>query len=263
MSDMASQPKRLQDPTEAALSAIQSALAGRDLEPSPAAEPTDAAADARRRQPRQVRPAADEDLFLDEARSLPRADEPVLPRRAANDDRQSIGQILQAIQRRPPRTSYVVATILAAAWIAAAGFIAWHYLPQLDAQLAQGPLVTPALVGLAAIVLVPVIFFYALAHAAWRAHELRLIAHSMTEVAVRLAEPETVARDSIVSVGQAIRREVAAMGDGVERALARAAELEALVHNEVSACTISPISATRWWRKPSRCATPLPACIWS
>ena len=52
---------------------------------------------------------------------------------------------------------------------------------------------------------------------------------------MRLAEPEEVARESIVTVGQAIRREVAAMGDGVERALARAAELEALVANEVSA----------------------------
>src|SRR5262249_44591068 len=49
------------------------------------------------------------------------------------------------------------------------------------------------------------------------------------------AEPETVARESIVTVGQAIRREVTAMGDGVERALARAAELETLVANEVSA----------------------------
>jgi len=44
-----------------------------------------------------------------------------------------------------------------------------------------------------------------------------------------------VARDSIVTVGQAIRREVAAMGDGVERALARAGELETLVQNEVAA----------------------------
>jgi flagellar biosynthesis/type III secretory pathway chaperone len=54
-------------------------------------------------------------------------------------------------------------------------------------------------------------------------------------VAMRLAEPESVARDSIVTVGQAIRREVAAMGDGVERALARASELETLVRNEVAA----------------------------
>ena len=39
----------------------------------------------------------------------------------------------------------------------------------------------------------------------------------------------------MVTVGQAIRREVAAMGDGVERALARASELETLVRNEVAA----------------------------
>ena len=70
---------------------------------------------------------------------------------------------------------------------------------------------------------------------AWRSQELRLITQSMAEVAMRLAEPETVARESIVTVGQAIRREVAAMGDGIERALARAAELETLVANEVSA----------------------------
>ena len=77
-------------------------------------------------------------------------------------------------------------------------------------------------------------FFYLLAHMVWRSQELRLIAQSMAGVAMRLAEPEEVARESIVTVGQAIRREVAAMGDGVERALARAAELEALVANEVS-----------------------------
>ena len=38
----------------------------------------------------------------------------------------------------------------------------------------------------------------------------------------------------MVTVSQAIRREVAAMGDGIERALARASELEVLVHNEVA-----------------------------
>src|SRR5690606_15898458 len=45
----------------------------------------------------------------------------------------------------------------------------------------------------------------------------------------------SVARDSIVSVGQAVRREVAAIGDGVERALARASELEGMVNDEVAA----------------------------
>ena len=93
----------------------------------------------------------------------------------------------------------------------------------------------PTLFALAAGIALPVLLFYVLAHMVRRAQELRIIARSMTEAAMRLAEPETIARESIVSVGQAIRREVAAMGDGVERALARAAELEALVHNEVAA----------------------------
>ena len=62
-----------------------------------------------------------------------------------------------------------------------------------------------------------------------------MIAQSMAQVAIRFSEPEGAGIDSMVTVGQAIRREVAAMGDGVERAIARAGELETLVANEVSA----------------------------
>ena len=131
--------------------------------------------------------------------------------------------------------SYTVATIFSGAWLVAGIGLAWIYAPQLEAILAEGRGAVSALFGLGALYILPVIFFYVLAHMVTRSQELRLIAQSMAEVAIRLAEPETVARESIVSVGQAIRREVAAMGDGVERALARAAELEALVHNEVSA----------------------------
>jgi len=240
----ANNPKRIQDPTEAALSAIQDALNVRPTNgnaPVPAPRLENGAADTvaapaeSRRRPVRVAPAAiDEDLFLDETRGNGRIEEPS-PRRAANDDRQSIGQLMQAIQRRPPKSSYAVATVLTLLWIGAAAGVGWLFLPELQAQVIQGGLLTPALLGLAAVALVPIILFYVLAHTAWRSQELRLIAQSMTEVAIRLAEPETVARESIVSVGQAIRREVAAMGDGVERALARAAELESLVHNEVSA----------------------------
>ena len=68
----------------------------------------------------------------------------------------------------------------------------------------------------------------------WRGQEMRIVSRTMTEVALRLAEPENIAKESVVTVSQAIRREVAAMGDGIERALARASELEVLVHNEVA-----------------------------
>ena len=67
-----------------------------------------------------------------------------------------------------------------------------------------------------------------------RAQDMRLAAQSMTELAFRLAEPESLAQDRVMMVGQAVRREVAAMGEGIERTLARAVELETLVHTEVN-----------------------------
>lgn len=259
---MANNPKKIQDPTEAALSAIQEALEVRDHKPAtdeaPAPESAEPAIapEVRRPLPRSSAAAEksrngnvtpvekprngatteeDDELFAEPSFRAPRGEEPVSRRPAANDDRQSIGQILQALQRRPSRMSYTVATIFSGAWLVAGIGLAWIYAPQLEAILAEGRGAVPALLGLGALYILPVFFFYALAHMVTRSQELRLIAQSMAEVAIRLAEPETVARESIVSVGQAIRREVAAMGDGVERALARAAELEALVHNEVSA----------------------------
>ena len=56
----------------------------------------------------------------------------------------------------------------------------------------------------------------------------------MTEVAIRLAEPDRAAEQSIASLGQAVRRQVSFMNDAVSRALGRAGELEALVHNQVA-----------------------------
>ena len=51
---------------------------------------------------------------------------------------------------------------------------------------------------------------------------------------MRLAEPESIASEQMVTLSQAIRREIVSMGDGIERALARAGELETLVRSEVS-----------------------------
>src|SRR5947209_325572 len=226
---MANTPKKIKDPTEAALSAIQDALSARD-----------AAAEAQAASPPAPPVSAAEELQWPGISSAPEADVhqaegQIFSRRAANDDRESIGNILRALQRRPAGTSYVTATVFAGLWVLAGLVLGWIYLPEMRAALGPTGLGTPVLAMLAVVFFVPIIFFYVLAHMAWRSQELRLITQSMAEVAMRLAEPETVARESIVTVGQAIRREVAAMGDGVERALARAAELETLVANEVSA----------------------------
>ena len=92
----------------------------------------------------------------------------------------------------------------------------------------------PSSVALAVATLVPVVLFWAFAVMVRRAQEMRLAAQSMSELALRLAEPESLAQDRVMTVGQAVRREVAAMGEGIDRALARAVELETLVQTEVN-----------------------------
>ena len=114
---------------------------------------------------------------------------------AANDDQQSIGQILQALQNRPVRTSYFVAAIFSAAWVVACIALSWAYLRDLNAALGPNHSSATTLIGLGAAALLPIIFFFGVAHMAWRAQELRLVAQAMAKVAMRLAEPEGVARE--------------------------------------------------------------------
>src|SRR5688500_2503965 len=111
--DMANNPKKLKEPTDTALTAIQEVLNTPDAPNLTAGEPI-APRDAGRRNPRPS--VADGHPFEGGTNAI--ADEDLRPARpAANDDRQSIGQILQTLQRRPPRTSYWVASIFALAWV--------------------------------------------------------------------------------------------------------------------------------------------------
>jgi hypothetical protein len=234
---MANNPKKIADPTEAALSAIQEALKVRGDEDQPDSEPQgirntlgSTVADRWRDVP--ATPTFDAQFDSGEIGARSGGAQAL---RAANDDQQSIGQILHALQHRPARASYVVAALFSFVWVIGCLALSWAYLGDLNAALGPGRAPAAIMIGLGAAALLPIIFFFGLAHMAWRAQELRLVAQSMAKVAMRLAEPEGMAQDSMVTVGQAIRREVAAMGDGVERALARASELEALVRNEVAA----------------------------
>ncbi len=230
---MAIYSKKSKDPTEVALSAIQDALNIRDADTKPtpahsaAQPPTDFDADSRRRGFR----GAPADLSF-EAPAPGRDDRDLV--RAANDDQEAIGQILQSLQRRPSNTPFVIASLFAATWAISVLGLIFGFSGGLRGMISEAGLL-PVMIGLLAAFCAPIVFFYALANMVARSQELRIVANSMAEAALRFAEPESVASDSIVTVGQAIRREVAAMGDGVERALARAAELETLVNNEVSA----------------------------
>src|SRR5580704_6236199 len=134
---MANYPKKLMDPTEAALSAIQEALNVRDDEERQPAPPDDheiplaGSVDALP-QSEPTTPAFDEAIDLDDIDTRNhdtrdhRTAEPQ-PFRAANDDQQSIGRILRALQDRPAKTSYFVAAMFSAAWVVGCLALSWAY----------------------------------------------------------------------------------------------------------------------------------------
>src|SRR3954464_10143000 len=109
---MANNPKKVKDPTEVALSAIQEALNISDSSVDPDRTARNDAAPAA--QP--AAPSFDDPSFDfragPERPAFEPVEQPLAPRRAANDDRETIGQILQALQKgRPTRNVYMLATL--------------------------------------------------------------------------------------------------------------------------------------------------------
>src|SRR6185437_9731261 len=233
---MANTPKKVKDPTEVALSAIQEALNISDASASETSRPAHVEVTA----PMPSTSAFPAPSF-DALTSVDRpAFEPLeeirQTRRPANDDRETIGQLLQAIQKgRPTRAARMFAIAASAVWIVGGLIIALSFRSSLAATLGLGVGGVLTVAGLLALLLAPALMFFYMANLSSSGRELQMIAQSLAQVAMRFSEPENAASDSMVTVGQAIRREVAAMGDGVERAIARAGELETLVANEVAA----------------------------
>jgi hypothetical protein len=148
---------------------------------------------------------------------------------AANDDAPSIGGLIYALQQKPSNKPFQVAAMASGIWLFVSALLAW-------ATYASGGSVFsgPALLVSVTAVSLPIALVWFLALLAWRAQELKLMSSAMTEVAVRLAEPDRAAEQSAASLGQAVRRQVSFMNEAISRALGRAGELEAMVHNEVA-----------------------------
>ncbi len=234
-----STPSKAQDPAAAALSAIEDALRlnlESEAPATPASEPESPEQAAKldfhlptpRSDPRHEdtepaprMPAVAPDELTPASRHADPARPPSSPR-PANDDLPSVGQILRTLQSRPNSSAMTVAIIGSAAWI---GLWVGHFIFTHGAAF-TGPLFGPRAAISAFALIGPVIFFLAMGAVLRRSQEMRHTARSMAQVAIRLAEPETIATEQVVTLSQAIRREVASMGDGIERALARASELE-------------------------------------
>ena len=161
--------------------------------PPPTSEPSAAnAGDGTTRRAAKRRPAAP-----------PRA------RIAANDDAPSIGGLIFALQQKPTNQPFMMAAAGSGGWLAVGSLLAWAMLSPEIARIGFfGALGSPTMIIVAATIFLPIALFWFLAMLAWRAQELKLMSAAMTEVAVRLAEPDRAAEQSAASLGQAVRRAV-------------------------------------------------------
>ncbi len=103
-------------------------------------------------------------------------------------------------------------------WLGSAGYLLARpdgFLLDAAGSLRNGIEGTIILAALATIV--PVMFFYSIAVLQRRSRELRTSAEVMATVAARLAEPEVAGAETVFTLGQAVRREVSSIGDGIER----------------------------------------------
>ena len=120
---MAIYSKKSKDPTEVALSAIKDALNIRESDimpmrsagPAAAASAMEAPDEVRRHGARRATP----EIPIETSVTGSGHDEHDVVH-AANDDRESIGQILQSLQRRPARAPFIIASLFTALWTIAA-----------------------------------------------------------------------------------------------------------------------------------------------
>jgi hypothetical protein len=125
--------------------------------------------------------------------------------------------LLQAMRVRPSRTPYLFALVAAFAWIGGVGALVW-WRAGADVQGFAQTLSPLEIATLASLVVAPVLLFLLAAMLSVRSQEMKLVARAVGEVAIRLAQPDQYATDAVMNVSRAVRREVAAVGDGLERA---------------------------------------------
>ena len=161
---------------------------------------------------------------------------PVRGKIAANDDVPSIGGLIYALEQKPSSKVFRFAALGSAVW-AIIGLTVGALTVAPDWQAGQpltALLLHPSTFYTITAIVAPIGIIWLLALLNWHIASLALKSATMSEVAIRLAEPDRTAEQSIASLGQAVRRQVSFMNDAVSRALGRAGELEALVHNHVA-----------------------------
>ncbi|NRA86921.1 MAG: hypothetical protein HRU28_05915 [Rhizobiales bacterium] len=153
---------------------------------------------------------------------------------SANDDIAHAAQMLEEIKGDASKKPIFAALVFSVTWVILCVAVSLSLFSSCvidSAAISFSSL--PILVSIAAVLFIPCVLSWGVAVFLWRARELHQISLSLAYTALHLTQPEDMAGESIATIGQAVRREVAAMGDGIDRAISRATTLENKFRNEV------------------------------
>ncbi|KAB7739026.1 hypothetical protein F2P47_14610 [Parvibaculum sedimenti] len=154
-----------------------------------------------------------------------------LPVKAANEDSPAAGALYRLIARRPSRRIPAAAAVASLFCVGAAAAYLWgFYGAEGLSKLTPNELV---LIGLGAAL--PIILVWFAAYAIWRGQEMKLMAEALARTAIRMTDPADPASEEIITISQAVRRELDAMKEGLAQALAETVRLNALVAEELDA----------------------------
>ncbi|MEL7430389.1 MAG: hypothetical protein AAFN43_10360, partial [Pseudomonadota bacterium] len=175
----------------------------------------------------------DESNSRDSSNDLDFLDNPPAP---ANDEHEAeLASLVYNIQQKPKSSVFLWTGVFSLLWLAACAVYGYVYiLPELETPVRLAALASNGAASLLTVTAVlGLLPLWAFGFLMKRAQEMRHASRSMLDAALRLLQPDKIATGSIATVGTAIRREVAAIGDGMEQAVARAGELEFMVQKEV------------------------------
>ncbi|MEL6088820.1 hypothetical protein [Bartonella schoenbuchensis] len=130
---------------------------------------------------------------------------------------------------------YWSTTALSALWATGGALIAHKLAPAGLNSLANitAFITSPTGLVVTAGTMIPILMSWGFAQLTKRSTELRNIAVLITHAAQQLNEPQHISEKQAIAIGETIRKEVAAMNEGIERTLGRAVELEAIIQSEV------------------------------
>lgn len=149
----------------------------------------------------------------------------------ANENDPALAMMLARLRRNPSYGPFYVVGAVSLFWI-----FGWFLVYSSEAFSPTGG--TPALPDLMraiALLVVPILAFWAVAYFHWRAQQLRQTSEALLQSALRLVRPQDIASENLSSIAKAVRHEVDLLVGGVEHAFQRATALEEIVHKEMSA----------------------------